>query len=571
MNYYPPHIEIASESSFLFGSIIHKNNQYLFNNNTNNNIIIENNRAIHNDIVYIQDNKVINIKERNMSKIAGILYLNKNTKYGFNSKNMPYYVFKPLNKKYPKFLVASSIKNTTKNYIVISFNKWPTDSKYPYGKCEKIIGPIGDYENECEILLYKHNLVFPKFKIPKSNIIQHQQSNSNLQAYDYQVFSIDPYGCKDIDDAISFHSYPDYIEIGVHITDVSYYINDLQHLLKNLTTSVYCLHKQINMIPDIYATDICSLLENTYRKCVSVIYRFSHNYELLDFDIKLTNVYVIKNLSYDEAELYIKNTNKNNDYSYVLDLWNFMTNYDTSITDTHILIEKLMVLTNHKIAETLYNYDKKNTILRTHNNMNVVDAINNVNVEKNDKLEEFLKLKTYQAAIYEKNVEAPCHYGLDLHLYTHFTSPIRRLSDIITHINIKKYIKQEPLLEIKDSEIGNINDVNKSTKKLGFDYNIIELLYKFKNENMYTCEAYIIDFNKNKFKIYIPEFNIEYKIKYYSDSLDNLYTILEADDYLEIIYENKKKKYKKMEKINIEMYFVKKSDILEDKIKIKII
>lgn len=560
MNYYPPHIEISSESCFSFGSIIHKNNQYLFDNT-----IVENNRAIHNDIVYIQDNKVINIKERNMSKIAGILYLNKNTKYGFNSKNMPYYVFKPLNKKYPKFLVASSIKNTTKNYIVISFNKWPVDSKYPYGKCEKIIGPIGNYENECEILLYKHNLVFPKFKIHKSNIIQHQQSNSNLQAYDYQVFSIDPQGCKDIDDAISFHSQPDYIEIGVHITDVSYYINDLEHLLKNLTTSVYCLHKQINMIPDIYATDICSLLENTYRKCVSIVYRFSHNYELLDFDIKLTNVYIIKNLSYDQAELYIKNKKK--DYSYLLDLWNFMTNYDTTITDTHILIEKLMVLTNHKIAETLYNYDKKNTILRTHNNTNIT---NNIKVN-NKKLEEFLKLKTYQSAIYEKKVDTPCHYGLDLHLYTHFTSPIRRLSDIITHINIKKYIEQQSLLEIQDSEINHINNINKSTKKLGFDYKIIDLLYKFKTDTIYKCEAYIIDFNKNKFTIYIPEFNIEYKIKYYDDSLDNLYTILEAEDYLEIIYENKKKKYKKMEKINIEMYFVKKSDILEDKIKIKII
>ena len=88
---------------------------------------------------------------------------------------------------------------------------------------------------------------------------------------------------------------------------------------------------------------------------------------------------------------------------------------------------------------------------------------------------------------------------------------------------------------------------------------------------MYKCEAYIIDFNKDKLKIYIPEFNIEYKIKYYNDSLVNLYTILEADDYLEIIYENEKKKYKKMEKINIEMYFVKDSDILEDKIKIKFI
>ena len=214
-----------------------------------------------------------------------------------------------------------------------------------------------------------------------------------------------------------------------------------------------------------------------------------------------------------------------------------MTNYDTSITDTHILIEKLMVLTNHKIAETLYNYDKNNTILRTHNNTNIT---NNIKVN-NKKLEEFLKLKTYQSAIYEKNVETPCHYGLDLHLYTHFTSPIRRLSDIITHINIKKYIEQKPLLEIQDSEINHINNINKSTKKLGFDYKIIDLLYKFKTDTIYKCEAYIIDFNKNKFVIYIPEFNIEYKIKYYNETLNNLYTILQAENYLEIMYENKKK------------------------------
>ena len=65
---------------------------------------------------------------------------------------------------------------------------------------------------------------------------------------------------------------------------------------------------------------------------------------------------------------------------------------------------------------------------------------------------------------------------------------------------------------------------------------------------MYECEAYIIDFNKNKFTIYIPEFNIEYKIKYYDDSLDNLYTILEAEDYLEIIMKRKKKDIKKWKK-----------------------
>ena len=114
MNYSPEYININNETHITFGQFIVKNNTHYVNNT-----ITENNRAIHKDIVYVKNNKVVNIKERNMSKIAGILYLNKNTKYGFNSKNMPYYVFRPLNKKYPKFLVASSIKNTSKNYIVI--------------------------------------------------------------------------------------------------------------------------------------------------------------------------------------------------------------------------------------------------------------------------------------------------------------------------------------------------------------------------------------------------------------------------------------------------------------------
>ena len=564
MYYYETYTEINENqnSNISYGILKKKNNIYMVNSN-----IVENNRCIHNDIVYVENNKIINVKDRSTQKIAGILYLNKNRKYGFNGKNTPYYIFKPLNKKYPTFIVASTIKNTLKNYIIISFHKWPTDSKYPYGKCEHIIGSIGIYENECDVLLYKHNLIFPRFKIHKSIITQHQTLNTNIKKSDYNVFSIDPVDCKDIDDAISFTSYDKYIEIGVHITDVSYYINDLQHLLKNLTTSVYCLHKQINMIPDVYATDICSLLENNYRKCISVIYHFSHDYKLLDYEIKLTNVYIIKNLSYDNAELYIKNKNK--DYSYLVDLWNFMTQYDTSVTDTHILIEKLMVLTNHKIASTLYNYDKDNTLLRIHPSPSIINTIDNKITD--NKLQEFLKLKNYHAAIYEKNVITPYHYGLDLNIYTHFTSPIRRLSDIITHINVKKYLEKQPLLDTKNMEISHINEVNKSTKKLSFDYKIIDLLYKFKTVSMYKCEAYIINFTKNKFTLYISEFNIEYKIKYYNDSLDNLYSILEADDYLEIKYENKIKKYTKMEKINIEMYFVKDADILEDKIKIKII
>ena len=218
MNYYE---EYNFDNNTKYGLLEFINYTYKVNNNE-----IINNRAIHNDIVYIENNKVVGIKTRNITKIAGILYLNKNTKYGFNSKHMPYYVFRPLNKKYPKFLVASSLKNQSKQYIVITFNKWPIDSKYPYGQCEQIIGSINDCKNIYEILLYKHNLIYPKFKISKSLIQEHQ--SRIIKNTQYNVFTIDPVGCKDIDDAISFNMYDTYIEIGIHITDVSYYINDLK-------------------------------------------------------------------------------------------------------------------------------------------------------------------------------------------------------------------------------------------------------------------------------------------------------------------------------------------------------
>ena len=561
--------------------------EYNFDNNTKygllefinytykvNNIEIINNRAIHNDIVYIENNKVVGIKTRNITKIAGILYLNKNTKYGFNSKHMPYYVFRPLNKKYPKFLVASSLKNQSKQYIVITFNKWPIDSKYPYGQCEQIIGSINDCKNIYEILLYKHNLIYPKFKIFKSLIQEHQ--SRIIKNTQYNVFTIDPDGCKDIDDAISFNMYDTYIEIGIHITDVSYYINDIYHLLYNLSSSIYASHRQINILPEIYATNICSLLEHTNRKCVSVILKFSHNYELINYNIKLTNVHIIKNFSYEEAEEIIKSfNNKNmsntnyNKYKYLLDLWNFMTHYNKTITDTHILIEKLMILANHKIAEVLYNYDKNNTILRIHNME--LDINKNAIVSNNNKLNEFVKLKTFSSAIYEKNITKPIHYGLNINLYTHFTSPIRRLCDIITHINIKNYLHKKNLLEISNENINHMNKVNKNIKKLYYDYKIVDLLNKFHNTQMVNCEGYIVEFTDKNFNIYIPEFDIEYKIKYYSNKLNNLYIILKSDTYLEIQYEDTVQKYKKYELVKLEMYFIENEDNLEDKIKIKII
>ena len=125
--------------------------------------------------------------------------------------------------------------------------------------------------------------------------------------------------------------------------------------------------------------------------------------------------------------------------------------------------------------------------------------------------------------------------------------------------------------EISQQNLDHINKINKNIKKLYNDYKIVDLLDKHKNKSNIQSEAYIIDFTLNKFILYIPEFNIEYKIKYYNNKLDNLYTIIKAEDNLEIMYENITKKYNKYDLVNIDIYFIENEDNLEDKIKIKIL
>ena len=78
MNYFEEHSFSKNTS---FGLVTYSNFCFKIDNK-----VVNNNRAINNDIVYYENDKIVGIKSRNMCNIAGILYLNKNTKYGFSIK-----------------------------------------------------------------------------------------------------------------------------------------------------------------------------------------------------------------------------------------------------------------------------------------------------------------------------------------------------------------------------------------------------------------------------------------------------------------------------------------------------
>ena len=559
MKYYKDYVYT---NNIYYDKLTCKNGKYFIDN-----VLIKNNRGINNDIVYHNYNEVINIKKREKQYIVGVLLLNNNKKYGFTKKNNILYLFKPLNKNYPDFLVASNNKNKKNIYIAIEFYKWDTTGKYPIGHIIENIGETNILENQIKCYLYKNNLVYPKIKINK-NINNNLVDNNHSKIYN--VFSIDPPNCKDIDDSISFSKLDNTnYELGIHITDVSDYINNIEIFENKLTTSIYYGTEQINMLPKHISEDVCSLLEKNYRKCISTILIFNHKYKLIDYKIELSNVYVEKNFSYDEAELII--SNNNNKYNSLINLWNFMINYDNTIKNTHELIEKLMVLCNKIIAETLYNYDKKQTILRIHEKKNTLLFKN-----KEEILEKHINKKNINSAsysYYKDDLKIIGHSGLNLDLYTHFTSPIRRYIDIINHINIKNVLQKKQLISIDDKILDNVNKLNKNIKKFSNDYKLIDLLYKKKTIFNEIYEAYIIKININYILIYIPKLDLEYKYKFYDYNLKNIYSIniitnnkLELKDYNNNIFicEN-------LKKINIFLSYFNEEVDLFNKIKIKFI
>ena len=140
------------------------------------------------------------------------------------------------------------------------------------------------------------------------------------------------------------------------------------------------------------------------------------------------------------------------------------------------------------------------------------------------------------------------HYRLNLQIYTHFTSPIRRAVDFYIHsllLGIECSISKENI----QAYIENINKFTKSNRKFQRKVDRICFLANIKNADKHIeSTAYIIEIENDKYiRVYIPEYKLEEKI--YCNSMQyNLY-----------------------DKINIRLYVFLLNDNIFDKLKIEIV
>ncbi|WP_185860492.1 ribonuclease R [Blattabacterium cuenoti] len=358
-----------------------------------------------------------------------------------------------------------------------------------------------EMENEAKKIFYKEIL----------------DVNFRKDMRDVNTFTIDPLNAQDFDDALSIRKLnSDTWEIGVHISDVSHYIKEgslLDQEAYSRATSIYFVGEVIPMLPKILSNDLCSLQPKKDKLSFSYIFNIDSRGRILKNWFGKTIIRSDKKFSYDEVQCIIDQ--KKGDYCediYRLFLFSkiliqnrlkngalFLEKVEIKFrlddknnpidllleknNDAHRLIEEFMLLTNRKISEFVsLNFEgipsNKFYIYRVHDVpdfqkifflkkiieplgyfldlKNLKNSINYLLKQIRGKPEqnmiENLILRAMSKAKYSTNNIG--HYGLSFIYYTHFTSPIRRYSDIIAHRLLYHY------LTIND-EIKNKNEKNK--------------------------------------------------------------------------------------------------------------
>jgi ribonuclease R len=511
-----------------------------------------------NDVVkYLVENntiEIINSEIRSGKKISGLLVLESNTKYGLNSRGKPYYLFKPLDWKLPNFLVSSSYKKRENLFVEIKFNKW--DKKLPYGMIEKIFGPEKELESRYQALLSNYEIdtksINKLFNLEKIKINDDVINRVNL--LDLKIITVDPEGCKDMDDAVHYKQISDnLIQVGVHITDVTSYIpinSDIDLEARNRLTSVYSPNKTINMIPECLSENISSLSKKEIKRCISIIFDFDSQGNLIKYQIIPTNIQVKQNLSYDQFDACIKENSSKN----MIDLFNFTKkikfgNFDLINYDSHKMIEKLMILANQTVCQDLINQGLENVIVRTHQKSFDSELEKIPQVIYNDIFFKFMNSAEYQMY----NPESTnYHSGLNIYNYTHFTSPIRRYTDMIIHRLIKKRWTQQDIT-FESKLIDKINLKNKIVKKLDREFKIYQILDNI--NKLSTLDGYITELNSDtKITVFIPEFKVELKTTILHSKIRYLFNINHTDTNLIISKDNKTIKFEKYMKIIIKLF-----------------
>ena len=430
--------------------------------------------------------------------MLGTILFSSKIRYGQNKRNIPYYLFIPEDNDC-KYIVASKKGKTTKVDHYAKIEIIDNNSKPAKGGIQILFGEVNDPKVCIEYNLHKYRI------LPKKNThVELKEINKNiLDLTKEDVFSIDPEDTVDVDDAFHFNFTDNILELGIHITDLSdFQIDDLDKLSNKFSTfyfNNFLQSKNITLFDETICNNSNSLLQGQNRKCISLIVKF---YEKnISYEFKNTLINNKNKISYESADKLLLREDK------FIKLKSKLESHWGQIKDSHDLIEKLMIFYNNKMAEYLRN-QKLNFPIRVHQGINI--DLHERYKKSQFSLEEslFKKICFYSAEyINSANCNNPKHYGLDIDVYCHATSPLRRVPDLI----IQKIFSNQKIFNV-DRLCATFNERSSEFKLMYRNLNKIKLVEEMKDNQKRLFNAIVVNFSEGQILTYIPELDIIHPI-----------------------------------------------------------
>jgi ribonuclease R len=379
--------------------------------------------------------------------------------------------------------------------VILNVLEWGTEREPTTCELSSVIGNIDDPTFDVSAAVEEFDLrsVFPKAVIDQAKSygkkISAKELKKRVNLSKEECFTIDPDTAKDFDDALTLkRDRKGHYHLGVHIADVAHYVPPDSPLDKEAirrANSTYLPGTVIPMLPEELSNELCSLQPDEIRLTVSVLMNFDKNGTLLKQEVVRSYIKSKKRFTYFEAKDVLDGKKKSSHaktLKLMVDLCHLLKKkrYERGsidfalpeiviVTDekgeplgtkkieydiTHQLVEEFMLKANEAVAMEL-NRRGKRLIYRVHE------------MPQEENFEDFLQFARTLGfkvvskpspsdlqALFEEAKKTPFfqqlsvafirsmrlaqyspenvgHFGLALEHYCHFTSPIRRYSDLI--------------------------------------------------------------------------------------------------------------------------------------------
>jgi len=450
-----------------------------------------------------QEGEVIEILQRRKMEFTGIVKLSDRFAFFIpDDRKMMHDIFIPISD-------INGAKNGVK--AVAEITDWPAGAKNPIGRIKQVLGVQGENDTEMNAILaeYGFPLSFNKEVEHESEEISDKITEDEIRRRrDFRnvlTFTIDPFDAKDFDDALSFKKLENgNYEVGIHIADVSHYIQPDSALDKEAldrATSVYLVDRVIPMLPERLSNGLCSLRPNEDKLCFAAVFELDEDAYVKNEWFGKTVIHSDRRFAYEEVQKIIEDKAgefseeiatlnglayklrdrkfKNGAISFESTEVKFRLDeaghpigvYVKERKDAHKLIEDFMLLANRKVAEYVDKLGKgKNRytfVYRAHDSPKPDSLANfaqfaarfgyKINTKSDKETARSLNfLMTDVEGKKEQNVltqlairsmakaiyttKMTSHYGLAFDQYTHFTSPIRRYPDVMVHRLLFHYL-----------------------------------------------------------------------------------------------------------------------------------